>query len=177
MSTPEWDAWVDLHCVLAECKPKKGSLRAYLIPELVRLGARLVETRQNETFVGVHETWEIETGAGRLEICPQDAYRQKVPGIGGRRGRCSAHIHSRFDNNDLFAEWQGIDERKYTTGKWNWYEFDFDDPADLGPHFIAMLERVITWQPTAAHMAGAARRRAAYEGRWAVKIKKVGGAA
>lgn len=145
---PAWDYHVDLQGILRECAPlKKGSLRAYLVPELVRLGARLLESHENVTFGCIHETWEIDTGAGRLEIYPQDAYRSAVPDSRGRRGRVGAHIHSRFDDVESYKQWAGIPAAKHDTGKFNWYHFDFQNPDDLGPRFIAMLVGVKNWEP------------------------------
>ena len=166
METPEWDYYIGLTDALYLCRPKKNSLRHYLIPELVKLGARLLETKENETFGCVHETWEIKTGAGRLEIYPQDAYRSRVPSFNGKRARHGSSIHCRFDDGDLFGVYMGEPSHKVHNGKWNWYHFDAADDKQLAERFIQSLRQVIAWRPSPEHLAMAAEWRRANDIRW-----------
>ena len=134
---------------------KRKDVRELLRPHLERLGAVCIRRDLGPDTLGCeYEDWEIMTGAGRLEISPQDSWA--APGKRKRRG---GHIHSRFDNGDLAGTFTGDSEHECHTGKWNFYAFDTEQKSVqfLVDYFVTQLERAIAWVPRPEDHATALR--------------------
>jgi len=143
---------------------KRKDVREILRPHLERLGARCLRLDTEPDSLGfAYESWELHTGAGRLEIHPGDSWAPK-----GKRKRHGGHIHSRFDDSWLGGAFMGETDQEFHNGKWNFYAHDATEESArvLVNCYVRELERAIAWRPSALDFDKVARWKARYDARW-----------